>query len=266
MSTPDKGTLAECGWRHASHMTRAESGSIDLWLLLCADFAAHRRALLHCLSPQENQRAQRKKIPAKQFEYILGQAALRCLLAHNLAIPHAEVSYLRGPKGKPALDPTHHHQQLHFNISHSTGVILVALSTAGEIGIDVEGINTHTSIDLVSRRAFSEREISELQNQPEARRRDRFFQLWTCKEAVVKCTGDGIHSGMNKFSVQFPHSKQVRISEAHGPQEKTREFSITPLSLGPTHKGALVCADKFNNLRHHNLMKLPCMGNNTVIG
>ncbi len=258
MSTPDRVTLAGCGWRHATHMTHTEPGCIDLWLLLCADYLIHRRALLRCLSAQENQRAQRKKVPAKQFEYILGQAALRCLLAHNLAIPNAEVCYLRGHKGKPVLDPAHHRQKLHFNISHSTGVILVALSSAGEIGIDIEGINTHTSIDLVSRRAFSDLEISELKNQPQTRQRDRFFQLWTCKEAVVKCTGDGIHSGMNQFSVQFPHSNEARISEAHGPQAKTHDFSIIPLALGPKHKGALVCASKFQSLRRHNLPNMFC--------
>ena len=253
MTSPATATLAECGWRHASRLIRTEPGSIDLWLLLCADYLNRQPALTHCLSAQENQRAQRKKVPAKQFEYILGQAALRCLLAHSLEIPPAEVSYIRGPKGKPALDPAHQRPELHFNISHSTGIILVALSTAGEIGIDIEGINAHTSIDLVSRRAFSQSETRELQTQPQAQRRPRFFQLWTCKEAVVKCTGDGIHSGMNQFTVQFSGPDQARISEAHGPQAKTHNFHITPLALGPTHKGALVCTHKPQNLRHHHL-------------
>ncbi len=233
------------------------AGQIHLYLLLSADYQSQHNSLLGILSEQEKLRAERKKIPAKQFEYILGQAALRSILAQTLSIAGAEVSYARGPKGKPYLDPVHQRQDLQFNISHSGGLLLIALSTGGEIGVDIEAINTTTSMDLVSRRTFSETENETLFGLPDTLQREQFFQYWTCKEAVVKCTGDGIHSGMNQFTVVFPNSGGALLREAHGRQEKTRNFSITPLDLGPTHKGALVCVNPVHPLHHHYLEQLP---------
>gem|GEM_PF-7062214 len=220
---------------------------------MSADYQSHRNALWCCLSAQEQQRALRKKIPTKQFEYILGQAALRCVLAQALSIPADKVRYRRGHKGKPALDPLHQAQDLCFNITHSGGLLLLALSAGGEVGVDIEAINTHTSMDLVSRRAFSQDEIQKLQGLPEHEKRQHFFQLWTCKEAVVKCTGDGIHSGMNLFTVQFPQPGQAKIAQAWGVQSKTRKFSVCPLDLGDRHRGTLVSANPLAGIRRYYL-------------
>ena len=244
-------------WSPSTGPLALATGQIHLYLLLSADYQSHRDSLLSVLCEQEQLRAQRKKIPAKQFEYILGQAALRSILAQTLSIPCAEVCYARGPKGKPYLGPVHQRQDLQFNISHSGGLLLIALSTAGEVGVDIEAINTTTSMDLVSRRTFSESETKTLFSLPDTLRREQFFQYWTCKEAVVKCTGDGIHSGMNQFTVVFPKSGGAQLCEAHGRQEKTQGFSITPVDLGPTHKGALVCVNPVQPLHLHYLAELP---------
>ncbi len=257
MPAPDTAVLSSSGWRHTSCLTPTEPGRIDLYLFLSADYQSCTDALVQRLSAREQQQAMRKKIIHKRLEYVLGQAALRCLLANALSIPGTEVCYVRGPKGKPALALQHTRPDLHFNISHSNGIILVALSRAGAIGIDIEAINPHTSIDLVSRRAFSQCETEALQTLPQALQRQHFFQLWTCKEAVVKCSGDGIHSGMNQFSVLFSNVDEARISEATGPQAKTSSYSLALLNLGPTHKGALACTHNIGNLRQHYLNTLP---------
>ncbi len=245
------------GWQASTRIRQPGCGQIDVWLLLSADYLSRQDSLLNCLNGQERCRAQKKKIPSKKFEYILAQAALRCVLAQVLGIKHDEVSYQRGHKGKPALSALHERPDLHFNISHSSGMMLIAISAAGEVGVDLEGINTSTSIDLVSRRAFSQRECVDLQNQMEDVRRPYFFQLWTCKEAVVKCSGDGIHSGMSKFSIIFPFAGSAKITAAQGLQSKVMTYSISPLPLGIHHKGALVCAGEFKKLNLHYLADLP---------
>jgi len=162
------------GWQASTRIRQPGCGQIDVWLLLSADYLSRQDSLLNCLNGQERCRAQKKKIPSKKFEYILAQAALRCVLAQVLGIKHDEVSYQRGHKGKPALSALHERPDLHFNISHSSGMMLIAISAAGEVGVDLEGINTSTSIDLVSRRAFSQRECVDLQK-PDGRRTSSVF-------------------------------------------------------------------------------------------
>lgn len=73
-----------------------------------------------------------------------------------------------------------------FNISHCNGMVAVALS-GGDIGIDVEHIDASRSLDHF-RGVFSPQEIAAI----ERNGANAFYHFWTNKEAVLKCTGEGM--------------------------------------------------------------------------
>jgi 4'-phosphopantetheinyl transferase len=85
----------------------------------------------------------------------------------------------------------------HFNISHTDGLIACALSPHGPVGIDVERLQPVPLQDF--KNIWSAGEWKSIQEAEDIYQ--RFFTLWTMKEAIIKAEGQGL-------SIPLPH---VRI-------------------------------------------------------
>ena len=107
-----------------------------------------------------------------------------------------------GEKGKPYFL---YNESLHFSISHTKSHIAIALHDK-EIGIDIE--NTRKCNLNLAKRYFHPEEYIYLSSLPKEEQDEAFTKIWTQKEAFVKCTGEGIAGGFNKFSV-IPNSKNI---------------------------------------------------------
>lgn len=214
-------------------------GETHLWLVRVPPAQLALDALIARLSPAECERAQAKRIESKRREYVTGQATLRVLLARALAMDPAAVAYRRGIKGKPYLAPPLDESRLQFNITHSGEMVMLALGLDVELGVDVEWRNERTDPERVARRAFTAGERAAMARVPAASRRAHFFQIWTCKEALVKCTGLGIHSGMDQFEVCLD-APGARVARARDRQSGVARLQVVPLPLGDGHAGALV--------------------------
>jgi 4'-phosphopantetheinyl transferase len=221
-----------------------EPGHAHLFLIRVPGDGQPIAPLLARLTPAERERATAKRIESKRREYITGQASLRTLLGRMLGTNPPDVAYRRGVKGKPYLSDEFASSDLQFNITHSGGVVVVAMAVGTEVGVDVEWHNERTNPDLVARRAFTPAEREGMAGVPADDRRAHFFQIWTCKEALVKCTGLGIHSGMDQYEVSLvpncSHAPGARVAAAWGKQAGVEQLQVVPLPLGVGHAGALV--------------------------
>ena len=112
--------------------------------------------------------------------------------------------------GKPLSD------KCFFNISHSKGVVILAISQKHDIGVDVEVIRNKDE-DLV-KYISSDEEYKFIKNEID------FFSVWTNKESLVKCLGTGIRSqvktipalpinGKKDFSNQSFFSKVIKNND-----------------------------------------------------
>lgn len=86
--------------------------------------------------------------------------------------------------GKPFFP---HEPALHFNLSHSGGLVLCGVGAA-PLGVDVETLRPRRA--GLARYALSEEEYAWFQQQ--GGDRGVFYTLWTLKEARVKCVGSGL--------------------------------------------------------------------------
>ena len=103
------------------------------------------------------------------------------------------------PGGKPYVSIGNQVARLNFNISHTSGIGVVAFSECS-IGVDIEKI--HEPDYRIVRRFFVEPEqryILDLES--EEIRRDRFFEIWTKKEAYLKWKGCGLAGGLKNINV-----------------------------------------------------------------
>jgi len=182
--------------------------------------------LLSVLDSSERERAHNKQMGQSRRTYLIAHACLREILAAELGVESREVAFapLIGPIDKPALaDSTH---GLTFNLSHTRGLILIALARGREIGIDVEWLGRRVRETVLSRRHFTEPELSELECVPRVERVRSFLQLWTRREAHAKMTGEGLRRA---------------ITDGTGPNGPFGGAAswVCDLDLGPHHVGAV---------------------------
>jgi 4'-phosphopantetheinyl transferase len=161
------------------------------------DPARHLHEAGCCLSGEETQRAARFFNDADRVRYVLAHAMLRTLLARRLAATPAEVAFAATPKGKPRLaDPA---AQVTFNLSYGDGMAALAFASR-PVGVDVETVRKDFAFSEIGRRFFRPDELRYLESGVGPDVRNRFFRLWTRKEAVLKMLGVGL-SGIGELSV-----------------------------------------------------------------
>lgn len=150
---------------------------------------------LSALSAEERARVDRLAIASAKQRSALARVLLRAALSDALGGPASSfaIDWPHGPElvgGGPSL-----------SLSHSADRVVVAVSDAGDVGVDIEpagrgermrsGIVGHitTAAERAALDALGDR-------------RDRAtIQLWTAKEAVLKATRDGLRLAPNGVEI-----------------------------------------------------------------
>lgn len=156
------------------------------------------------LDDGERERASRFVIPADALRYRVAHGALRAILGDKLRIAPSRVCFTSGPRGKLRLRDG----DLHFSLSHSGALALVAVSPDREVGVDVEEVRAVPAAAALARRFFSPREAQAIACQAPPDRDLRFMRRWTVMEAVLKAEGTGLAGAEEGFST--PNAWTVR--------------------------------------------------------
>jgi 4'-phosphopantetheinyl transferase len=154
----------------------------DLDIALC-----HARALL---SPDEVARAARFVQPRDRDRFIRGRGMVRQVLGEASGFAPATLRFAETGNGKPVL--TGPGQALHFNLSHSEGCAVLAVSRVGPVGVDLELRTRRLEPLSLAPTVFSPDENRVLSALDASERRARFLMFWTAKEARMKLTGEGM--------------------------------------------------------------------------
>lgn len=113
--------------------------------------------------------------------------ATRRILAALLDTPPEKIELYDAPKGKPLLrnDPA-----LHFSISHSHDVSMIAVTRVAPVGVDIEQLRAVPNAEPILRRFFTHEEIETILT--DDNRDLRFIEAWTRSEARVKVRGASV--------------------------------------------------------------------------
>ncbi len=165
-------------------------------LYLCDDVqTVSSREYFQMLACVPKERCDKAKRFLKKNDCILSMAAyllLRYALRkdyHIADIP--QFSY--GAYGKPYFQEM---PDLHFNISHTDGAVMCGICKKSEVGVDVQ---RYTKINDISYDIFlTDKEQWEVKKR--GNQNSDLIRLWALKEAYLKCTGVGLHAGINKIN------------------------------------------------------------------
>lgn len=175
---------------------------LDLWFasldaLPLADLTA-----VVALDDIEMQRASRFLRPHDAARYVKAHTVLRLLLAAYVRVPAADIHLMHGAHGKPRLTACNCAGAMAFNMSHGGSELLVGITRGGEMGVDIEVSGQDLDVSSLARSCFSPDEVDYVLSGDTAQAlNQRFLQVWTLKEAVIKAQGGGLANSLSSFSV-----------------------------------------------------------------
>jgi 4'-phosphopantetheinyl transferase len=190
------------------------------------------------LSPDEKERASRFRFDKHRNRFVAGRAILRSLLGRYLNCPPAQLQFIYGFHGKPAL-AGQFAETLHFNLAHSENMALVAVTHIGAVGVDVEQVRPMADADELVERFFSAREIALFQQVPEDQKSIAFLNLWTRKEAWLKANGQGIAHSLNRVEVTFLPGESAELLALPEDSGSNSNWVLRELNPAPGFIGAL---------------------------
>lgn len=217
----------------------AKRACVQVWLSELDQPAIVRRRLEQTLSPAERTRVQRYRLERDRQHAQVSRGLLRTILASYLECAPASLCFVSGPHGKPALAASREGSTLRFNVSHSQGLALYAISVGREVGVDIEYMRPLADVEQIARHCFSAHEWACLQDLPEELKQQAFYRCWTRKEAYSKATGEGLSKPLGHFDVSLLPDEPARLLRVQGEAAATSQWSLQDLPTPTGYAAAL---------------------------
>jgi 4'-phosphopantetheinyl transferase len=180
--------LTDVAWNNAANCDFDLKDKTDVWRINIRSNLPLLDSFSEILHADEIARANRYHQAKYRDRFVISRGALRTILGKYLNLQPALIEFKTVVNKKPAVDNTNQGRRCYFNISHSGDWILVAVS-GSEIGADTEQVNFTFNYEDVLQDNFSDAEIGYINQNAAA---ERFFILWTRKEALLKATAKGL--------------------------------------------------------------------------
>jgi 4'-phosphopantetheinyl transferase len=172
---------------------------VHCWHVRIPDVTAAHGTLAGLLGAEERCRGSRFRDARRRTAFEIGRGLTRALLQHYGAGPAATVPIRCSPSGKPEAVAGGAGRTVHFNVSHSGDVLLLAFARFGPVGVDVE-VPRQLACDDLAAAVLSATELRRYLKTDAAARPRLLLAAWTRKEAVLKAMGTGIRGSLKRLT------------------------------------------------------------------
>ena len=214
---------------------------VHVWSI---DLDARAAAPTRCLDERERERARRFVHAHDARRYVRAHVALRAILGAYLGCDPAHAAFAAQAHGKPRLVGPR--TGLHFNLSHSKDLALLALGAADELGVDVEAVRADLPGADLAAAVLDARELEQLAALPEHAQAEPFVTCWTRKEACLKAVGlglnlepRGLHAGLD------PSPMRLRVG--------SRALELVSLKVRTGYRAALAVSGEIASVSRFEL-------------
>ncbi len=200
--------LNDVSWLDKSQCNFIFNGGVHIWKVDVEESFSLLDELTRLLQPEEIKRAERYYRETDKKKAIIYRAALRKIIAAYLKCPAQNIKFGLTATNKPFITDQ---PGINFNISHSGNCLIIAVAQT-ELGADVEMINNNFNFNEVLDDNFSKDEITFIKEKDSI---NRFYLVWTRKEAITKASGKGLEEDMKLIpglsGKQFADKKIVAL-------------------------------------------------------
>jgi 4'-phosphopantetheinyl transferase len=227
-------------------------GEVHLWFSCPDDWEetaliGSARAILEA---DEIVRSERFHLPVHRRLFLASRILLRTTLSRYAEIPPGAWRFVANDHGKPRVAPEAGLPAPSFNIAHTAGIAVAAVTSGCDVGVDVESRDRHVHARRLADRFFTPKEAADLGELPPAALRDRFFLTWTLKEAYIKALGRGFAQPLDSFTFSLNGERPYRIDLSAEPPQDPWKWRFALVGLRPRFITAVcVAADRSESAR-----------------
>ena len=233
-SLTSTGSGTECWWCAWHRIGSTSVVHVDL-----TPCARRERQARTRLDPEEERRRQLFRSVRRRREFSLCRAALRAIVCQRLGCPNQDLTFGLSPHGKPFALVDGIRAPVSFNVSHSGLHGLIAVASAGRIGVDVEVRLARPDLAGTIHAIMSPHETRRLAGSPNAETDYQLYRMWTLKEALAKAVGWGLSLDLTGVSLPSAMLDGKRIGELRLPHDPATRWRIEDLGT-PRYAAALV--------------------------
>jgi 4'-phosphopantetheinyl transferase len=208
------------------------------------------------LSDEEREQYHRFHFARDARDYAAAHALLRHTLSLSGDRTPAEWQFEKTHAGKPLLIGDSG-DRASFSLSHTRGMVACAVTAGAEVGVDVECVDRDVDGDEIAARFFAPVETVQLIDLKGDVRRDRFFDLWTLKEALVKALGRGMAVSLRSLAFTVGAGGDIRLD---APDLDAGAWQFALFAPSPRHRLAVAAARVPSNPAQIIFRSLPCLG------
>jgi 4'-phosphopantetheinyl transferase len=176
----------------------------------------------------EQNRAKRFRHPHRRLEFIAAHALVRGLLSLRTGLPPRLWRLTAESGGKPEVEARFGLPQLQVSLSHTRGLVIVAVAEGHAVGIDAEWLGRKRSFDGLLNSFCTPIEKRQIAARPKACRMQTALTLWTLKEAYGKATGRGLSYPLTLHGFNLTPPALAEASKGGGAGWLFRTLSPTP--------------------------------------
>jgi 4'-phosphopantetheinyl transferase len=190
------------------------------------------------LSPEELERHGRYAFEHGRLEYLVTRVLVRTVLGRYAGVSPVSLRFESNGYGRPEIVHPRLAPPLYFNLSNTHGLVVCLVSGAREGGVDVEDTTGGTAALGIADHFFAPSEVASLRLLHPLAQKERFFELWTLKEAYIKARGLGLALPLQQFAFELDgEGVRIRIDPRLADDERSWQFQL--LSLTPRHRVAV---------------------------
>ena len=231
-------------WTIPEMLPPLEDETVQVWRIDFARLGDSLNDLLDAaydvLNFEERARAARMRAGSSRDEFVAGRGCLRRLLGAAAGRDAGSLVFDIGAHGRPDLRGA---GQPGFNVTHSRGMVLIALSRAAVVGIDVEYLDTSVECTDVARTTFHPDDVARMEQAiTDPERLKQFYRCWTRREAVGKADGRGLLTPLHATLFDEDGLNEFKINISSDGTEKQRRFFVRQIDVGSAYSAAVASA------------------------
>lgn len=200
--------------------------------------AALEAAYLGLLDAGERERRARFHFEKHRRQFLVSHALVRETLSRYAPVAPEAWRFESNEYGRPEI-ADRGLSWLRFNLTHTDGLAICAVARGVDVGVDVEGVDRAGQTVEIAERFFAPAEVAALLALPAERRRARFFELWTLKEAYIKARGAGLSIPLEKFAFALSAGAPPILATEPELRDEPRAWRFASLRLSDRHLAAV---------------------------
>ena len=167
--------------------------------------------LLPLLSEERQKKVLRYRFDSDKILSLYAGVLTRLALMRELSCSNDQLAFTQTDRKKPRLLPAPTHPYpVDFSFSHTRQAVLLGVTKKGQIGVDIEQIQSAPFRIMPS--VFHPAEITYVEQAPDTKKNHHFYEIWTRKEAYAKCLGTGLSKELTSINTLASPIKEALYS------------------------------------------------------